>query len=145
MARLKFVQIEIEGSEEAVVDAIRGHFRPPEPASINDLVIPPATGAVTAVLAAEEDDPIQLALPEPRRQGKRAAGKRAKAEAVEAGSLGDLILAALRKRPASAIELSGSLKLEPKQVYQATNRLKVKGLIEGREDEIDGTRRWHLK
>ncbi len=60
-------------------------------------------------------------------------------------STAQLILNALAKKPLSSLELRDLLKVEPQKIYAANNSLKTKGLIESRNDENDGTRRWCLK
>lgn len=59
----------------------------------------------------------------------------------------DRILAELQKRPMSAIELITALDCEDAthRIYQGAKSLVDKGLIESRNDERDGTRRYFIK
>jgi len=61
------------------------------------------------------------------------------------GTAPDLVLKALAKKPASSLELT---ELYPTvtsgSIYQAVKFLREKGLVEGFEDETDGTKRWRL-
>ena len=62
------------------------------------------------------------------------------------GSVPDLILRTLgNDGPASSLELTDKIGHEKSgAIYQAVKFLRAKGLVDGFEDEKDGTRRWKL-
>lgn len=61
------------------------------------------------------------------------------------GSVPYNVLRELAKSPASSLELTNKLGQDKSAaIYQAVKFLREKGLVEGFEDEFDGTRRWRL-
>lgn len=61
------------------------------------------------------------------------------------GTAPDLVMKALEKKPASSLELTAQYPtVSAGSLYQAVKFLREKGMVEGFEDEIDGTRRWRL-
>jgi len=81
-------------------------------------------------------DPEPLAKPEHAPAGEYVPSP---------GSIPDLVLRALGRAPATSLELTNQIGHEKSgAIYQAVKFLRAKGVVEGFEDETDGTRRWRL-
>ena len=133
MAKIHAVIIDAEVENEetirSLLSAIRGT---PDPAAI-------ATPAV------ELEEPRKL-LPAVRPKPVKTANP-IKHESEPRGNMtiGNSIVAALKKRALSSLELIELLKLTPQTVYSTCSTLKSKGVIEGRIEGDDETRRWYVK
>lgn len=139
MARLRIFQIEIEDAGEGAVNAalstLHRQIQLPTPPHIVEQAPPvllPAASEVSPSPAkwASRDAPRKLVESSPLApKGDTIVGK---------------ILLVLGKGPKSSIELTDVTGLEMSQVAPATSYLKGKGLIEGRNDPSDETRRWFI-
>lgn len=144
MAKLRVVQIEIEdatgGFGDVLAAVLGGGGRQMETHRV-----PGSTGAS----AVENGPPLKRgrlnnALPAPAARHKKLPAKTA--GSISSESIPGRILAALKKKPMSSLEIGQALGLEPQQVYAPCSGLKSKGLIESRVDEQgDGTRRYFAK
>jgi hypothetical protein len=144
MPSLRVVKFELEdASEEVIRTALTAAFAGLEtaPAPAPQRPVP-----VEIVEAAPEVErvaaPVRKALKAPAEKPAAPSGMRQAAGGGE--SIRMRILEAIGKKPSSGLELSHILKLELGQIYPATHELKKSGHIEGREDAIDGTRRWYV-
>lgn len=135
MSHLRIVQIEIEdGNDDVVRAALSNVFGRPQP------VVSAPTAPISVPSAAIQAGRVEL-TPQPKKQ----IAAPAEAKLPREGSIGDVILSALNKKPMSSLELAEHLKMEPAQIYAPCSAMKGKGILESRIDESgDGTRRWYL-
>lgn len=151
MSRLRITQIEIEDGGEGVFRAAIESLsrRAPEPTPSPAQVVFEDRERKQI----EKEKEPERAAPQ-REPVRRAAKKQLTAPAAPqpakdpAGyvSISDRIVAALKKKPMSSLELSGFLKLEPKQIYTPCFTLKKQGLIDSKtDDDAAGVRRYYVK
>jgi len=153
MSKVRVVMAEMEGTDSAVLDAIRSFVLAKmggtETAAVVAIEGANGNGAqvVKALPAGEAPNGNgQVARKKYVRRKKETLpdGRGSEMPPVREGSTRQMVMAALKKRPMTSAELIRELKLTPPQVYTTLTEFRKAMVIETRADG-DGTRKNFVK
>jgi hypothetical protein len=153
MSKVRVVFAEVEGSDQAVYDAIRSFLQAVGIVPAAAVPIAPAAPAPLPIERASEPEQLpargtprasQVVKPRgrPPATAKAAAPASSGTDATtQDGGIRDRILAALTKRPMCSVDLVAAVNASSGSVYTWLKKLREEGVVVTHEDEADGERK----